>query len=162
MAQLDLDEVLLALRAILLSVGGLPADRVWDDTYVAVGTQKVAYQPKPNVSYLTEQLAPGSSELQTNTSRDVETNRPQGEMLDAGLYLPTWFGITGEGGKAIRAGTTAIKNAFYPSRVVVLGSGNRLRINGKPAPFAGQIIQLEGGHSYQQVTIPYLVEWNLL
>jgi hypothetical protein len=156
MAQIDLEEVLLALRAILLSVSGLPApaDRVWDDAYVVVGGQREPYEPKTGVPYLTEQFAPATSSLITTVTC--------GQMTDTGLYLPTWFGIKGEGGKAIRAGTTAIKAAFYPGRTVALASGNRLRIRTDPAPRAGQVIPLEqGGHSYQQVTIPWEVGWNL-
>lgn len=155
MSQIDDQEILLALRGILLTVPGLPAptDRVYENAYVVVGGQKVPYQPKPGVSYITEQSVPATSALQTNT--------PRGLVLDTGLYIVTWFGITGEGDNAIRAGTTAIKNAFKIGTAVTTPSGNVVRVRTDQGPVAGQIIPLtEGGHSYSQVTIPYEVQWN--
>lgn len=154
MAQIDLEEVLLALRAVLLSVSGLPTDIVYDDAYVVVNGQKQPYQPKPGISFLVEELAPGGSVLVTTSAH--------GLMSDAGLYLITWYGVSGEGGRAIRIGTNAIKAAFYPGRTVSLASGNRLRVDTDPAPSAGRVTPLEsGGHSTQQVQVQYKVEWNL-
>lgn len=155
MSQVNDEEILLALRGVLLTVASLPApaDRVWDDTYSVIGGIKKPYQPKVGVPYLTEQFVPATSVLQTNT--------PRGLVLDTGLYVVTMFGITGEGGKAIRTVTNDIKVAFKIGTTMSTPSGNIVRVRTDQAPFAGQIIPLaEGGHSYSQVTVAYEVQWN--
>lgn len=155
MSQIDDQEILLTLRAQLLTVGGLPAaaDRVFDNAYVVVGGVKQRYESKPGVPYLTEKLVPATSALQTNT--------PRGLILDTGLYILTWFGITGDGSSAIRTGVTAIKTAFKIGTTLPTTSGNIVRVSTEAGPVAGEIIDLsEGGHSYCQVTVPYEVQWN--
>lgn len=146
---------MLALRGILLTVPGLPAaeDRVWENAYVIANGQKVPYEPKIGVPYITEQFVSATSALQTNT--------PRGLILDTGLYFVTWFGITGEGDSAIRAGTTAIRTAFKIGTSVVTPSGNLVRVRTGQGPTAGQVTPLtEGGHSYSQVAVPWEVQWN--
>jgi hypothetical protein len=154
-SQIDDQEVLLTLRAQLLTVAGLPAaaDRVFDNAYVVVGGVKQPYSPKPGMPYLTEKLVPATSALQTNT--------PRGLVVDTGLYILTWFGITGDGSSAIRAGANAIKTAFKIGTTLTTTSGNIVRVRTESGPVAGQIIDLtEGGHSYCQITVPYEVQWN--
>jgi hypothetical protein len=112
------------------------------------------YVPVAGTPYLTEQIAPGPSAL--------VTTRTCGLVEHRGLYLPTWFGVKGQGGTAIRAGVAAILAAFPPGLTNALASGNRLTIDTDPAPRAGQITPLDqGAHSYCQLQIPYRVDWNL-
>ena len=156
MSQIDDDEVLLALRGTLLTVAGLPAaaDRVWDDVYAVVGGVKKTYEPQAGVPYLTESFVP--------TVGNLVTTHTKGLIVSEGLYVLTWFGVKGDGGTAIRAGTRAITAAFEPGMTVTLPSGNTLRIRATPVPSAGRVTPLaEGAHSYSQVTIAYEVEWNL-
>lgn len=151
MAAFSGKETQLALRAVLVTVAGLPAaqHRVWDNSYVVQpgSPQPVPYKPTPGVPYLTEKGTP-------QPSRIISTRTTE----HRGLYIVTYFGVTGNDIGPITTVTDAILAAFTAMKGFVMASGNVVRVRGDIAPWPSEIIPLESGsHSYSQVTIPWFV-----
>lgn len=144
-------ETQLKLRAVLLTVSGLPPSqhRVWDNSYVVPsgGVQPAPYKPTAGVPYMTEKFSSGPSfaiALGTNEYR--------------GIYYVTIFGVPGLDITPIRTVTDAIRAAFpMKNGAWALPSGNIVRVRRDVGPTATEITPLESGHSYSQVAIPWLV-----
>lgn len=143
-------ETQLGLRAVLLTVAGLPPvqHRVFDNSYVVPPgqVQPAPYKPTANVEYWTEKYSSGPSFV-----RGFRTTEHRG------LYFVTVFGVPGTDIAAIRAKTDAILLAFPAMQGFALTSGNVVRIRGDQSPYAGEITPIESGHSYSLVTIPWFV-----
>lgn len=122
---------------------GVPFKRAWSNT---------KFTPVAGFPYIADRFVPATH----NTVTFPPTNA---QAHETGLYVVTWFGLSEKGESAIRRGVQAILERFTPGTSLTLDSGDVLRVRGAnpgdPGPQAGQIIPIEGGWSYCQITIPW-------
>jgi hypothetical protein len=120
---------------------GIPFKREWDG---------VLLERASGFPYISDRWVPATHNIITFPAQS-------GQAEERGLYVVTWFGLSGKGTDAIRSGVDAIKARFTPGTTLTLSDGDVLRIRGSDAgPQAGQIIPIDGGWSYCQLTIPWI------
>ena len=97
MSGIDHKALRLALRAILLTVSGLPSARAWE--------ARTFEPPNPPAPWLRETLIPGSERL-------IATNN----IMELGIYqLDLYHPETDEGTETVEALADAVKTAFRPT-----------------------------------------------
>lgn len=138
---MDSTLALLALRARVLAVPGLPAGRAWDN---------VKFDPTSGQQYILERFIPA-------TARKVTFPADGGQDEETGLYQIQLFGITGTGTRSIRELADDIKARFALGQGLgTLADGTSLRVNTNPGPQAGAITPIDGGWSFVTINIPWI------
>lgn len=121
-------------------VAGLPTLRAWENEQLTV----------PNGRwYVTDEWVPGAPPvIKTWPTRT-------GRFQEDPLSIWTFYGLTGTGISAIRAAVFAFKKLFAAGTHVSLSDGTSIDVRGDTSIRSGQIIRIDGGWSYCQVTIPF-------
>jgi hypothetical protein len=119
-------------------VSGLPTMRAYE---------LVSFTPIVGRPYVTEEWVPGAAAVSTFPSK---TGRMQEEFLS----IWTWFGVAGVGVGAIRKGVDAFKRLFAGATDIAVGDGTYLRVRTDATVKSGQVIPLESGFAYCQITVP--------
>lgn len=119
---------------------GIPFQRAFDDIRLA---------PVQGYPYIREDFVPATARVRT-----IPANT--GSMEDRGLYVVTWFGLSGKGG--IRRCADAVLEQFAPGTTFTLSDGTSLRIPTELGPYAGQITPVDGDWSFCVITVPYIGE----
>jgi hypothetical protein len=142
---IDLEEVHLALRAILSAVAELPTLRAWEN---------VDFTPSATQPSVSEEMGQSSDRLLSGTAAN-------GTVETTGLYVVKLFGIAGRGDADIREIVTAIKTAFpIGAGTTALDSVDTLRIEGDAGYDVSQILSIGHGKSQCTLTIPWLAYWR--
>lgn len=119
---------------------GIPALRAFDN---------IALVPVTGKPYLEEVFSPATHRLITFPAAGAHAE-------DTGLYVVTWFGLSGTG-IGIRKSISAIKARFTPGTNLPLSDGTTLTMPQDVGARAGAITPIAGGWGYVQITIPYRV-----
>ncbi len=121
---------------------GIPFQREYDNTTLV---------PPTGFPYVGEEFIPATKRVRTVPAQS-------GSMVDTGIYLVKWFGLSNRGPEAIRKAADAVLAQFAPNTAFVLSDGTTLRIPVQFGPNAGQITAVDGGWAYVVITIPYIGE----
>jgi hypothetical protein len=131
--------VQLALRN--QAIPALPALREWEN---------VAFTPTAGQPFVEEDYVPAGSTLRGLVLA--------GMVEDTALYVIRWYGLAGQGTKAINDGITALLARFAPGTAILASDGSIVRVRGDVAPIRSQITNTDdGAWAVTTVTIPVRV-----
>lgn len=133
---IDHKDVQLTMRARLVTLGTLPAARVWEN---------MDYTPTTGVKYVEEFYLRGPAELKSFPLGRVEA-QPQYLVR---VNVPADTGLND-----VHQHVNDILALFPPALELALGGGGKLTVRGKPAPYGGQLLQTKPGFAGVLVTIP--------
>lgn len=125
-------------------VAGLPTSRAWENENFTGTT---------NTPYVEEDFLMQPSGLQSFPAHG-------GSLLETGLYVLKWYGLSGVGVRGLRRSVAGLLARFTPGTVITVGDAS-LRVRGsltESGPYAGQMIRVDGGWTAIAVTIPWRAE----
>lgn len=120
----------------------LPSRRAWE---------LVQFTPATGIPYVTEQYVPGGGAVM------LTAPYAGGLAEELGMYVLTWYGLSGSGTSAIRKSIDALKALFAPGTTLTVGT-DRLTVRGAVGPSAGSIITQDGGFAACALTISWRAE----
>lgn len=120
---------------------GLPVLRAFENT---------TFTPTVGRPYFEEDFVPATNSLVTLPAAG-------GIVMETGLYVAKWYGLSNVGISALRKSVDALKLLFAPGTRLTAGS-NTVRVRSDTAVRTGQIIPLDGGWSVLTLTIPWQSE----
>jgi hypothetical protein len=119
-------------------VCGLPETRAWEN---------VTTTPVPGRWYIEEDYVPATQQLITMPANS-------GTVEERGLYTLKLYGLSGYGVSSIRKAADAVLALFAPGTTVTAAS-DVVRVRTDVAPWAGQLLPLEGGWTVVTITVPF-------
>lgn len=115
-------------------------------------TENATFIPVADIPYAEEDFVPATSTV-------FSAPASNGEMVQDGLYIIKWYGLSGKGTAALRKSVDALKALFSPGTKLTAGS-HTVRMSTEKAAETGQIIPLTNGWSVLILTAYWQVYSN--